>query len=93
MGILGFAAAKDPTVFGTEYRAYNVGVNLLGAAGVLPFSMGPAGGPKVLLAPGFPENINGPQIEKLLAIPGGYGVTRKDPGGPVFYRHKVVRVN
>jgi hypothetical protein len=55
--------------------------------------MGPAGGPKVLLAPGFPENINGPQIEKLLAIPGGYGVTRKDPGGPVFYRHKVVRVN
>jgi RHS repeat-associated protein len=89
----GFAAANDPTSFATEYRAYNVGVNLLGAAGVLPFSMGPAGGPRVLLAPGFPESMNGPQIEKLLAIPGGYGVTRQNPGAPAFYRHKVVRVH
>ena len=89
----GFSAAKDPTTFATEYRAYSVGINLLGAANVLTFAMGPVGGPRVLLAPGFPESINGPQIEKLLAIPGGYGVTKKNPGEPAFYRHKVVRVH
>jgi RHS repeat-associated protein len=87
----GFAAAKDPTLFATEYRAYNVSVNILGAENVAPFSMGPVGGPKVLLAPGFPIAINGPQIEKLLAIPGGYGVTRMRPGDPVFDRHHMVR--
>jgi RHS repeat-associated protein len=87
----GFAAAKDPTLFATEYRAYNVSVNILGAENVAPFSMGPVGAPKVLLAPGFPIAINGPQIEKLLAIPGGYGVTRMRPGDPVFDRHHMVR--
>ncbi len=82
----GFAAAMNPTAAATERRAYLVDLDILGAiAGVRvpPFNMG-----GVLVAPGFPAGINGPQIDKFLRRSPLYAPFLRDPA---FDRGRIVR--
>jgi RHS repeat-associated protein len=49
----GFAAANNPTSFATEYRAYNVGINLLGRPMFSHFRWGPWVGLRYFLRQAF----------------------------------------